>query len=133
MTTRTAAQAHTAARIAHREHCVRCPTNRMLDRIGEKWVALIIKELSGGLRRYGELGRAIPGASQKMLTQALRNLERDGLLTRTVTPEVPARVDYELTALGHSLLPVIQAVAQWADQHIEQIDSARAAHDARGR
>ncbi|CAG6391961.1 helix-turn-helix transcriptional regulator [Streptomyces cocklensis] len=131
MTTRTAAQRHAEARISHQARFSDCPTNRLLDRIGEKWVALIFKELAeGGPRRYGELADAIAGASQKMLTQTLRRLERDGLLSRTVTPAVPVRVDYALTPLGQSLVPVLLAVTRWAEQNIEQIDVAREAHDA---
>ena len=130
MTTRTAAQRHAEARLSHQARFTSCPTNRLLDRIGEKWVALIFKELAEGPRRYGELARAIAGASQKMLTQTLRRLERDGLLSRTVTPAVPVRVDYALTPLGQSLLPVMQAVTRWAEENIEQIDVAREVHDA---
>ncbi|MFC9860090.1 MULTISPECIES: winged helix-turn-helix transcriptional regulator [unclassified Streptomyces] len=130
MTTRSAGQRHAEARLSHRARFTSCPTNRVLDRMGEKWVALILKELAEGPRRYGELARAIAGASQKMLTQTLRRLERDGLLSRTVTPAVPVRVDYALTPLGQSLVPVMQAVTRWAEQNIEQIDVAREAHDA---
>jgi DNA-binding HxlR family transcriptional regulator len=133
MTTRTAARRQADARIAHQARFTNCPTNRLLERMGEKWVALIFKELSEGPRRYGELARAIAGASQKMLTQTLRRLERDGLLSRTVTSAVPPRVDYELTPLGKSLVPVMQAVTRWAEQNIEQIDVAREAHDAQQR
>jgi DNA-binding HxlR family transcriptional regulator len=133
MTTHTAAQRRVEARIAHQAHIAECPTNRLLERMGEKWVALVFKQLDAGPRRYGELARAIAGASQKMLTQTLRNLERDGLISRTITPAVPARVDYALTPLGRSLLPVMQAVTRWAEQNIEQIDAARATHDARQR
>ncbi|MFD8969928.1 winged helix-turn-helix transcriptional regulator [Streptomyces sp. NPDC059568] len=130
MTTRTAAQRRAEARITFQARFADCPTNRLLDRIGEKWVALILKELAEGPRRYGELDRTIAGASQKMLTQTLRRLERDGLLARTVTPAVPVRVDYALTPLGQSLVPVMQAVTRWAEQNIEQIDVARESYDA---
>ncbi|MFE4829032.1 winged helix-turn-helix transcriptional regulator [Streptomyces sp. NPDC056672] len=130
MTTRTAAQRHAEACVSHRARFADCPTNRLLDRIGEKWVALILKELAGGPRRYGELARTIAGASQKMLTQTLRRLERDGLLTRTVTPAVPVRVDYALTPLGQSLMPVMQAMTRWAEQNMNQIDAAREEYDA---
>jgi DNA-binding HxlR family transcriptional regulator len=130
MTTRTAARRQADAHIAHQARFADCPTNRLLERMGEKWVALIFKELSEGPRRYGELARAIAGASQKMLTQTLRHLERDGFVSRTVTSAVPARVDYALTPLGQSLVPVMQAVTRWAEQNIEQIEAAREAHDA---
>lgn len=133
MTTRTAARRQAEARISHQARFAECPTSRLLERIGEKWVALVLKELADGPRRYGELARAIAGASQKMLTQTLRRLERDGLLSRTVTPAVPARVDYALTPLGRSLVPVLQAVTGWAEQNIGRIDLAREAHDAQQR
>jgi DNA-binding HxlR family transcriptional regulator len=133
MTTRTANQQQAEARISHQARFAGCPTNRLLDRIGDKWVALIFKELAEGPRRYGELARTIAGASQKMLTQTLRRLERDGLLSRTVTLAVPVRVDYALTPLGQSLLPVLQAVTRWAEQNIKQIDVAREAYDAQQR
>ncbi|WP_066949576.1 winged helix-turn-helix transcriptional regulator [Streptomyces lushanensis] len=130
MTTRTAAQRHAEARASHRARSADCPTNRLLDRIGEKWVALVLKELAEGPRRYGELARTIAGASQKMLTQTLRRLERDGLLARTVTPAVPVRVEYALTPLGQSLVPVMRAVTRWAEENIDRIDVARETYDA---
>jgi DNA-binding HxlR family transcriptional regulator len=86
--------------------------------------------LAGGAQRYGDLSRVIAGVSQKMLTQTLRSLERDGLITRTVTPSVPVRVDYELTRLGSSLLPVMRSVKAWAEANIEQVEAARAVYDA---
>ncbi|OKI28847.1 helix-turn-helix domain-containing protein [Streptomyces sp. CB03911] len=130
MTARTAADARTDARDAYQADFAACPTNRLLDRMGDKWVGLVLKELAEAPQRYGELARSIPGASQKMLTQTLRRLERDGLLSRTVTPAVPVRVDYELTPLGRSLLPVLDAVTRWAEQNIGQVDRAREAYDA---
>jgi len=90
----------------------------------------VLEALSDGSRRYAEVSRAVPGASQKMLTQTLRQLERDGLLARQVTPSVPVRVDYRLTELGASLLPVVRAIKGWADSHFEQIEAARASYDA---
>ncbi|MFE4601508.1 winged helix-turn-helix transcriptional regulator [Kitasatospora indigofera] len=131
MTARTAAEARAEARDAYQAGFAACPTNRLLDRMGDKWVGLVLKELAEGPRRYGELARSIPGASQKMLTQTLRHLERDGLLARTITPAVPVRVDYELTPLGQSLLPVLNAVTRWAERNIGQVDRARQAYDAR--
>ncbi|MEJ3744596.1 helix-turn-helix domain-containing protein [Actinomycetes bacterium KLBMP 9797] len=106
-----------------------CPTHRVLNRLGDRWVSLILKELAGGPRRRGELGRTIAGATQKMLTQTLRVLERDGLVARTVTPSVPPRVEYRLTPLGDSLLPVLAVVTAWAERHIGDIDAARAVYD----
>ncbi|MCM2390600.1 winged helix-turn-helix transcriptional regulator [Streptomyces albipurpureus] len=129
MTTRTAAQRRSDARIAHQDRFAACSTNRLLERLGEKWVALILKELTEGPRRYGELAQSIAGASQKMLTETLRRLERDGLLSRTLTPSVPVRVDYALTPLGRSLLPVLREVTRWAEQNMAAIDSARTGYD----
>ena len=91
-----------------------CPSRRLLDTIGDKWASLVIVALGvHGSLRYSELSNRIAGVSQKMLTQTLRNLERDGLLTRTVTPSVPVRTDYELTPLGHSLLETLRRLKEW--------------------
>ena len=98
----------------------------LLSRIGDKWTVLVVQTLSDGPRRFNELRREIPSVSQRMLTLTLRNLERDGLVSRTVTPTIPPRVDYELTALGHSLQGPVNALAQWALDHVEDI---HAAHD----
>jgi DNA-binding HxlR family transcriptional regulator len=94
-------------------------------------VGLTIAALSEGPKRHGELRAKIAGASQKMLTQTLRLLERDGLVTRTVTPTVPLRVDYELTGLGWTLVPILGAVKNWSETHIGQIMAARDAYQAR--
>jgi DNA-binding HxlR family transcriptional regulator len=104
----------------------------LLDTIGDKWASLVIVALGlYGPLRYSELSRRIDGVSQKMLTQTLRNLERDGLLTRTVTPSVPVRTDYELTLLGHSLLETLRHLKTWAEQHMPDVDAARDRYDAR--
>jgi DNA-binding HxlR family transcriptional regulator len=109
-----------------------CPSRRLLDTIGDKWASLAIVALGVyGPLRYSELSRRIAGVSQKMLTQTLRNLERDGLLTRTVTPSVPLRTDYELTPLGTSLLELLRDLKEWAEEHMPEVDEARAAFDAR--
>jgi DNA-binding HxlR family transcriptional regulator len=108
---------------------VGCPSRQLFDRISDKWVGLTLSALSDGPRRYGELARAVSGVSQKMLTQTLRNLERDGLVARRVTPTVPVRVDYELTALGHDLLPAVRAIKVWAETNIETVEKARATYD----
>jgi DNA-binding HxlR family transcriptional regulator len=129
MATVTAAVRRARAGAAHRSRLAQCPTHRVLDRLGDKWVSLVLRELAEGPRRYGILASALAGASQKMLTQTLRTLERDGLVTRSVTASVPARVDYALTPLGVSLLPVMVAVTAWAEQHITEIDEARQAYD----
>jgi DNA-binding HxlR family transcriptional regulator len=131
MATHTAAQRRARAGAAHRARLAHCPTHRLLDRIGNKWVSLVLKELAGGPRRYGDLARAIAGVTQKMLTETLRGLERDGLVSRSVVTAVPVRVDYRLTPLGQSLLPVMHVVTLWAEQHIDEIDAARHAYDAK--
>jgi DNA-binding HxlR family transcriptional regulator len=102
----------------------------LLSRIGDKWTVLVVTSLGGGSRRFNELRREIPSVSQRMLTLTLRNLERDGLVSRTVTPTIPPRVDYELTDMGHSLLKPVTALADWALQHVEQIHAAQSRFDA---
>jgi DNA-binding HxlR family transcriptional regulator len=129
MPTTTAAQRREQARIQYDAFIAACPTRTLLDRLSDKWVCLILTALADGPRRYGDLSRKIAGVSQKMLTQTLRSIERDGLVTRTVTPSVPVRVDYELTNLGTSLLPVMRAIKLWAEANIEAVESARATYD----
>jgi DNA-binding HxlR family transcriptional regulator len=102
----------------------------ILGRIGDKWSVLIIQRLGEGPRRFNEIKRIIGGISQRMLTLTLRNLERDGLVSRTVTPTVPPRVDYALTDLGRDLLIPVSARGQWAIQHTPCIEAARARFDA---
>ena len=130
MVTRTAAQRREQRRAEHQAALAGCPTHRVLDRLGDKWVSLVLKELGAGPRRHGELARGIAGASQKMLTQTLRTLERDGLISRTVTAGVPVQVDYALTPLGLSLMPVMAAVTSWAEANIDRLDTARRNYDA---
>jgi DNA-binding HxlR family transcriptional regulator len=108
----------------------RCPSRQLLDRIGDKWTVLVIVVLTPGPLRYGDLARAIEGVSQKMLTQTLRHLERDGLVTRTVHATVPVRVDYELTDLGRSLTGPLAVLTAWATDHLPVIEQAREAYDA---
>src|SRR3954453_4093659 len=108
-----------------------CPSRRLLDTIGDKWGSLVVVAL--GLRgplRFSQLSAQIAGVSQKMLTQTLRAMERDGLVTRTVTPSVPVRVDYELTELGRSLAPVLEGLRTWSESNIEHVLGARDAYDA---
>ena len=105
--------------------------SRVLARIGDKWSVLIIMLLRGRSCRFSELKRGIDGVSQRMLTLTLRNLERDGLVTRTVTPSIPPRVDYELTALGHSLAEPVQALGAWTFANLDALDAAQARYDAR--
>ena len=102
----------------------------ILGRIGDKWSVLIIQRLGEGPRRFNEIKRIIGGISQRMLTLTLRYLEREGLVSRTVTPTVPPRVDYALTDLGRDLLIPVSALGQWAIQHTPCIEAARARFDA---
>ena len=104
--------------------------NEVLSRIGDKWSMLIVSRLAYGPQRFSELRRAIPTISQRMLTLTLRGLERDGLVSRTVTPSIPPRVDYELTALGHSLRGPVCALSQWALDNIDAIHGAQGTFDA---
>jgi DNA-binding HxlR family transcriptional regulator len=102
----------------------------LLSRIGDKWTVLVVQTLGEGPKRFNELRREIPSVSQRMLTLTLRNLERDGLVNRTVTPSIPPRVDYELTALGHSLLEPVTALTEWALGNVGAIHSAQVRFDA---
>jgi DNA-binding HxlR family transcriptional regulator len=129
MVTRTAAQRRADERAAYDAYLATCPARQLLDRISDKWVSLVLNALADGPLRYRDLNRIIAGVSQKMLTQTLRALERDGLLTRTVTPSVPVRVDYQLTPLGRSLLPVMASIKTWAECHIEEVQTARMDYD----
>jgi DNA-binding HxlR family transcriptional regulator len=105
--------------------------SEVLSRVGDKWTVLVVKILGNGPMRFNELKRTIDGISQRMLTLTLRALERDGLVTRTVFPSVPPRVEYELTTLGRSLLTPVTALALWAIEHRGAIDGARTKFDAR--
>ena len=104
-----------------------CPTRMVLDLIADKWTTLVIYLLSQGTKRYGELQREIGGISQKMLTQTLRKLEEDGLVRRTIYPEVPPRTEYTLTALGATLKEPLGALCQWAVIHIGEVEKSRQA------
>ncbi|KOU60810.1 HxlR family transcriptional regulator [Streptomyces sp. MMG1533] len=130
MATMTAAQRREQARTAYDAFLKSCPTNQLLDRLSDKWVSLVVSALAPGPLRYSDLARKIAGVSPKMLTQTLRSLERDGILSRTVTPSVPVRVDYELTGLGSSLSLLLLAVKDWAETHIEEVREAREQYDA---
>ncbi|MER6397349.1 helix-turn-helix transcriptional regulator [Kitasatospora sp. NBC_01246] len=131
MATMTAAQRRSAERASFDAYLAQCPARQLLDRIGDKWVSLLVNALADGPQRYSELRRRLAGVSEKMLTQTLRALERDGLLTRTVTPSVPARVDYALTPLGTGLLPVVRAIKAWAEENMPEVLAARDAYDTR--
>lgn len=102
----------------------------LLSRIGDKWTVLVVQTLADGPRRFNELRREIPSVSQRMLTLTLRNLERDGLVSRTVTPIIPPRVDYELTGLGRSLQKPICGLVQWSTDHVGEIHEAQARYDS---
>lgn len=122
-----------------------CPSHKLLDRLSDKWVTLILTALgSGGAAapeghcageprsmRYSELSRLLAGVSQKMLTQTLRALERDGLVSRAVVPTVPITVSYELTELGLSLHQMIRGLKTWAEQHMNEVFANRATYDTR--
>lgn len=110
-----------------REHCQ--AVSEVLARVGDKWTVLVVSTLGAGPRRFNELRRALGSISQRMLTLTLRGLERDGLVTRTVFPTVPPRVDYELTELGRSLLVPVSGLDQWARQHRLDIQQARRRFD----
>jgi len=103
----------------------------ILNRIGDKWSVMVVNHLRSGPMRFNTLRRDIDGISQRMLTRTLRNLERDGLATRTMYPQIPPRVDYDLTPLGRTLLPAIGALWEWAGAHHADILSARNAFDER--
>ncbi len=103
----------------------------VLDRICDKWTLLIVATLDEGRLRFTELHRHVPGISQRMLTLTLRNLERDGLVSRTAYAEVPPRVEYALTSVGRSLIPPALALASWAIEHNAGIQASRAAYGPR--
>src|SRR3954470_15258781 len=143
MTTMTAAQKKAQEKAEYDAFVAACPSRKLLDRISDKWVTLILAALgSDGSRRlgadcaagrrsmrYSELSRLLAGVSQKMLTQTLRSLERDGLVTRTVTPTVPVTVTYELTDLGLSLHRMMRGLKIWAETHVDEVTASRAAYD----
>ena len=104
--------------------------SEVLDRVGDKWSVLVVAMLGDGPKRFNELRRAIASISQRMLTLTLRGLERDGLVTRTVFPTIPPRVDYELTELGRSLLAPVNALGTWARPNRQRIQQARSQFDA---
>ena len=144
MPTTAAAQKRAQAKVEYDAFLASCPSRQVLDRISDKWVALVLAALgsdgqhpgqdcAGEPRsmRYSELFRRLAGVSQKMLTQTLRYLERDGLLTRTVTPTVPVTVTYELTDLGSSLQDVMRGFKTWAEAHMDEVLANRERYDTR--
>jgi DNA-binding HxlR family transcriptional regulator len=145
MTTTTAAGKRAQTKIDYDAFMAVCPSRKLLDRISNKWVTLILTALgsdnlrqvgddcSGGPRsmRYSELSRLLAGVSQKMLTQTLRSLERDGLVTRTATPTVPVTVSYELTELGLSLHQLMRGLKTWAEGNMDDVLAHRETYDMR--
>jgi DNA-binding HxlR family transcriptional regulator len=111
------------------ESCV--AVREVLNRVGDKWSVLIVQLLADGPKRFSELRRSIEGISQRMLTLTLKGLERDGLVTRTVYPTVPLRVEYQLTELGRTLRKPIQSLAKWAQENRGGIQQARNQYDAK--
>lgn len=117
---------------ASRRHFINdetCPIRNVVSGIGDKWSLLIVFALVDGADRFNSLRNRIEGISQRMLTQTLRELERDGFVLRTVYPQVPVKVEYELTELGQGLAAKAWALVSWADQHHEQIRQHRARYD----
>ena len=110
----------------------RCPVRDVLDRIGDKWSVLLLSEMREGPVRFGALRRRVPDISQRMLTETLRHLQRDGLVSRTVHPSVPPAVEYQLTSLGHSLLEPLEALVGRSSAHHAKVKAARARFDAAG-
>lgn len=138
MATLTAAEKRAREKNAYNAFLAACPSRKLLDRISDKWVTLVIAALGSGPdcsgeprpMRFSELSRVLSGVSQKMLTQTLRSLERDGLITRTATATVPVTVSYELTDLGMSLHELVRSIKSWAELHMDDVLAQRAAHDA---
>ncbi|HEY9314495.1 helix-turn-helix domain-containing protein [Williamsia sp.] len=121
-----------AAAVAdHDSFLATCSSRQLLSRLADKWVTLVLCALVNGPVRHSDLARRIGGVSQKMLTQTLRNLERDGLVLRTLTPTVPLKVEYELTALGLSLVGVFAQLKAWADTNMDDVATARTDYDTR--
>jgi DNA-binding HxlR family transcriptional regulator len=107
-----------------------CPTRQVLNRIADKWTVLVVGSLSQKTKRFSELKKEISGVSQKMLTQTLRGMERDGLLTRKVYPTVPPKVEYTLTDLGLSLITMLNEIRNWSEGNIEKVLASQKEYDA---
>jgi DNA-binding HxlR family transcriptional regulator len=116
------------AGIAYSVYAAQCPTRQALDRIADKWTALIVGRLGQRAHRFGELRRGVEGISHKVLSQTLQSLERDGLVHRTVLPTKPPSVEYSLTRLGATLVQPLAAIRDWAERHIESVQAARDAY-----
>lgn len=109
---------------------VTCPTRQVLDCIADKWAVLVVGLLRGGTRRFGEMRKSIEGVSQKMLTQTLRSLERDGIVSRRVYASVPPKVEYSLTPLGHSLATIVEQLRVWSESNIEIVLANQQSYDS---
>ncbi|MHA6758238.1 winged helix-turn-helix transcriptional regulator [Streptacidiphilus sp. PAMC 29251] len=146
MATMTAVQQRAQAKVEYDAFLAVCPSRKLLDRLSDKWVTLILAALGSGggshqpgadcsgeprSMRYSELLRLLVGVSPKMLTQTLRSLERDGLITRTATPTVPVTVAYELTDLGLSLHEMMRGLKTWAEENMDDVLANRETHDTR--
>lgn len=105
------------------------PSRETLDLIADKWVVLVVFALRDGEKRFAQLHRAIEGVTQKMLIQTLRNMERDGLISRKIYPVVPPKVEYRLSPLGQSLKPLLIAISDWAEANLKKVHSARSAYE----
>ncbi len=119
--------------VGGRSEPITCRAREVLQRVGDKWSVLAIDLLGQGTMRFSELHRAIDGITARMLTVTLRGLERDGIVTRTIHPVIPPRVEYALTPMGRTLLHTIGQLVTWADSHLPEIEAARVAYDARHR
>lgn len=139
MPTTTAAQRREQSKARYDAFLSVCPSQALLARISDKWVALVLTALGSGPdcsgepgpMRYSELARTLAGVSPKMLTQTLRSLERDGLVSRTVTPTVPVTVTYELTEVGLSLHQMVKGLKGWAESHMDEVLAHRETYDSR--
>lgn len=131
MTTMTATERRRRERQEFLAQMEVCASREVLDLLGDRWVTLILHALADGPLRRGQLSRSVIGASPKMLTQTLRSLERDGIVIRSVTADVPVRVEYELSPVGRSVLELVQTIAAWSSAHIDEIRAARRALLAR--
>jgi DNA-binding HxlR family transcriptional regulator len=103
----------------------------VLDRVGDKWTVMVVGALTRGPMRFNQILKLIGGVSQRMLTLTLRGLERDGVVTRTIYPTIPPRVEYELTALGRTLIGPLTALSEWAQAHLPEMIEARAVYDSK--
>jgi DNA-binding HxlR family transcriptional regulator len=108
-----------------------CRAREVLQRVGDKWSMLVIDLLGHGTKRFSELHRSVDGITARMLTVTLRGLERDGIVTRTIHPVIPPRVEYDLTPMGLTLLDTVGQLVSWADVHLPEISAAQAAYDAK--